>query len=337
MPSSIEWCQNPDGTPGEVWNPTVGCSRVSAGCEHCYAERMAHRGMAPQHRGLTTIGPSGHPRWTGEVRMLHDRLSIPLHWKKPRRIFVNSMSDLFHEKVPFEFIAAVFGVTAACPQHTFMILTKRDPRKWFDWVNSTNEPAGKLHNHLCDILQGPEDWDPDDSICQQLLDNAYDWPLSNVWLGVSCENQQTANQRIPWLLQLPAAVRFVSLEPLLGPVGLDNPHCSNCGILREEISSGPDCDAPWCMHCDSEASYGHWLDPCADPKQAGINWVIAGCESGPRARPMDEDWVRSIRDECQAEDVPFFFKQTVRDGKLVSTPELDGKVWAQFPRNNAVP
>ncbi|MEM1415415.1 MAG: phage Gp37/Gp68 family protein [Myxococcota bacterium] len=167
----------------EVWNPTVGCSRVSAGCQNCYAERVAHRGMTESHRGLTVMGAKG-PRWTGDVRLMPSRLGVPRRWRKPRRVFVNSMSDLFHPEVPFEFVAAVFNTMAACPQHTFQVLTKRPKRaeEFFWWTDD------------------------------------HESPLPNVWLGVSVEDQATADERLPILQGLPGVVRWASYEPALGPV-----------------------------------------------------------------------------------------------------------------------
>ena len=282
--TSIEWTD-------EVWNPVRGCLPCSTGCEKCYAMKQAHRfsGKDGPYEGLTVLGKRG-PRWTGEVRIVPDMLDRPMHWKKPRTVFVNSMSDLFHEKVPSEFIAAVFGVMAACPRHQFVILTKRDPRGWFEFI------------HQC---RG--------------------WPLPNVAIGVSCENQEQVDKRIPWLLGTPAACRFVSAEPLLGPIDFVRPHCDNCHL--EEIDDSG--EAPWCMHCDTEASYGHWLGLSDDEKR--INGVILGCESGPKARPMHEDWARSIRDQCAEAGTAFFLKQLMRNGNLVSMPELDGRQWTELP------
>jgi protein gp37 len=259
----------------KTWNPLIGCSRVSAGCQHCYAERFAHRGLAPQHRGLTTMSKSG------------------LHWKKPRAVFVNSMSDLFHEKATFEYIAAVFGVMAASPQHTFVILTKRDPRKWFEWI--AKRPAGLLGMKysaklVCAALameQLGDAW-------HWSVPNPMEWPLPNVVIGVSCENQSTADERIPWLLQTPAAKRVVSLEPLLGPIDLTH----------------LDSDAAGGSYCQVNALTGRQTDmgrPCEDVSK--LDGVIVGGESDTNARPCNIEWIRSIGRQCMNAGVPFFPKQ----------------------------
>jgi protein gp37 len=298
--TDIEWCDC-------VWNVCVGCNHVSAGCENCYAARIAHRGMTPNHRGLTVMTKHG-TRWNGQVRCSPEMLDRPLHWRKPRTVFVNSMSDLFHEKVPFEFIAAVFGMMAACPRHQFVVLTKRDPRPWFEWIHQCR--GMKAGTELLE--------------CQfQAIDKAYDsetelptitrgsvWPLPNVAIGVSCENQEQAEIRLRWLTLRLAAIQFASLEPLLSNIDLT--------LLLQAQS----------------ATAKAFIDPNAWRKS--IDGVILGCESGPRARLMDEDWARSIRDQCVAAGCGYFLKQLKRDGKIVSMPELDGRVWDQLPwRRNA--
>lgn len=303
--SRIEWTE-------ATWNPVIGCSRVSEGCRHCYAETMAGRlalmGQAT-YEGLTT-GTGQKTRWTGVVRCLPERLSIPLGWRKPRRIFVNSMSDLFHPAVPFEFIAAVFGVMAACRQHTFQVLTKRPERAaaFFADLEASIERMVSIDGGA--YLRRPSRADAPlpihwvmDALAEEVPGLPYQeqvsrvWPLPNVWIGVSVENQTTADERIPLLLQCPAAVRWVSAEPLLGPVDLG-------------------------AHMPTRLRPGHrWLpcvcaeiDPADQPcltceARTGIRWVVAGGESGPGARPMHPDWVRSLRDQCQAAGVPFLFKQ----------------------------
>jgi protein gp37 len=234
--SSIEWT---DAT----WNPVTGCTKVSPGCAHCYAERMAER-----FRGSPAF-PVGF-----DLMLRPDRLDLPLRWKKPRRIFVNSMSDLFHEQVPLEFIRTVFHTMRWAHWHQFQVLTKRSDR--------LRELAPAL------------DWAP------------------NIWMGVSVESQRWVS-RIADLRTVPAAIRFLSLEPLLGPLSLD---------LR------------------------------------GIDWVIAGGESGPRARRMRSEWAESIRDQCRAACVPFFFKQWgthdasgMRRSKRSSGRTLAGVTWDQMP------
>ncbi|HEX2677839.1 MAG TPA: DUF5131 family protein, partial [Polyangiales bacterium] len=237
--SSIEWT---DAT----WNPVRGCARVSPGCENCYAERVAARFGAPgqPYEGLVSYksrvsglrytnpkaaGSWTAPRWNGNARFVPEMLDAPLRWKKPRRIFVNSMSDLFHDDITNEQIAAVFGVMAACPQHTFQVLTKRPARMkaWFDKVREigatvaaklprvqTSDPQRYTKLFIADQAEGILQralWG-----CELEVTPPFAWPLPNVWLGVSAEDQQRADERIPLLLQTPAAVRFVSAEPLLG-------------------------------------------------------------------------------------------------------------------------
>lgn len=311
--TSIEWTD-------AVWNATRGCSRVSPGCDNCYAMRQAHRFDTPEqfedqdlangirelskragpYHGLTIFRETGPRRgvdWSGVVRIVPEMLDVPLRWRKPQKIFVNSMSDLFHESLSNEEIAAVFGVMAACPQHTFQVLTKRAERmrEWFEWVHTDrgfdHMQAGKLHDALCCAMYGSGDnWDPDDAICEELLTNANEWPLPNIWLGVSAEDQQRADERIPHLLETPAAVRFVSAEPLLGPVDLRvylREHA--CDEWPKEIARGP--------------------DGCAGHPMSALDWIIGGGESGSGARPFDLAWARDLRDQCKAAGVPFFFKQ----------------------------
>ena len=189
-----------------TWNPIRGCSKVSAGCKNCYAEKVAARFSGP---GQPYEGTVRDGRWNGQIRFVPEKLIEPLRWKRPRRIFVNSMSDLFHDGVPFEFIAAVFGVMAACPQHTFQVLTKRPERavEFFAWAQGNNHshPETTCLHYSRAYTAAP-------------ANGVYRWPLPNVHIGVSVEDQETADARIPFLLQCPASVRFVSYEPALGPV-----------------------------------------------------------------------------------------------------------------------
>lgn len=230
--SSIEWTE-------ATWNPVTGCTKVSPGCKHCYAERMAKRLQA-----------MGQPRYTDgfRVTLQPDLIELPLRWRQPRLIFVNSMSDLFHEQVPLDYVRRVFEVMAEADHHRFQILTKR---------------AERLAEVAADLP----------------------WP-ANVWMGVSVESEKYL-PRIGRLVQVPAAVRFLSLEPLLGPLD----------------------DLP--------------LD--------GVDWVIVGGESGPRARPMHEEWVRSIRIQCAARQVAFFFKQWGGVQKKRHGRQLDGRTWNEMP------
>ncbi len=258
----IEWT---DAT----WNPITGCSVVSSGCRHCYAMRLAGTRLRhhPSRAGLTREHSAG-PIWTGEVRLNEQWLDQPLHWRTPRRIFVCAHGDLFHPAVPHEWIDRVFAVMALAPQHQFQCLTKR-PERMRAWVREERSFDVVLQ-HWKNNRSGQNTWH-----------------LSNVWLGVSIENQTTADERIPLLLQTPAAVRFVSAEPLLGPIDL------------RQSTYGMGSDRP---------------SPTMQARQlgnptAGLDWVIAGGESGPGARPSHPDWFRSLREQCQAAGVAFFFKQ----------------------------
>ncbi|PKP66990.1 MAG: phage Gp37/Gp68 family protein, partial [Alphaproteobacteria bacterium HGW-Alphaproteobacteria-5] len=292
----IEWTDS-------TWNPIGGCTRVSEGCRNCYAEIMAARFSGPGQwgEGLAHMVGNDH-RWTGKLVLHEAALDRPLRWREPRRIFVNSTSDLFHESVPDEWIDRVFAVMALAPQHTFQVLTKRSERMhaWFaqnrqlpigdEMLAFSNEGRRIDLTNLVDAF-GDEEEPNITPIC---------WPLPNVWLGTSIEDQPTANTRIPHLLATPAAVRFVSAEPLLGPVDL----------TLDGISCGP---CPWCADSFPDPETG-CVDCCrCDGTGKGdevlLDWVIVGGESGPHARPMHPDWARSLRDQCNAARVPFFFKQ----------------------------
>jgi protein gp37 len=297
--SNIEWT---DAT----WNPVVGCSRVSAGCDHCYAVGMTRRleGMskaggfgltghrAENYRGLTIelpqaavdrgCGVNGR-HFNGEVRCVEEALEIPLRWKRPQRIFVNSMSDLFHPKVPFEFIDKVFAVMALSEQHTFQVLTKR-PERMADYFAHCHARIVRAIDLL--ISNTPRSRRTPDRWMSLGVPVAKKerWPLPNVWLGTSCENQAAADERIPHLLECPAAVRFLSCEPLLGPIDLYNYRRDWLRPLRSMFSERP-------------------------PIQPGIDWVIVGGESGTQARPCDIQWIRSIVLDCANSSVACFVKQ----------------------------
>lgn len=276
MSTKIEWCT-------ETWNPIVGCTKVSPGCDHCYAERMAKRlkvmsekfdgkGNNIFHRSAS--GPyadvvSQNGRWNGRTTFIPSALEKPLSWKKPRMIFVCSMGDLFHDTVSFSNILEVMFIANKCPQHTFLLLTKRPERMkefFTEWAS-----------------------------------NPFFEPLPNVWLGVTAENQMRANERVPILLSIPAAKRFVSVEPMLTQIDLVN-------VFG---------DAPW----------------TPGSRQLGfIDWVICGGESGPGARPMDPDWVRILQSVCHCAGVPFFFKGWGGVNKKAAGALLDGKKYKEYPK-----
>jgi protein gp37 len=230
--SAIEWTE-------ATWNPVTGCTQVSPGCAHCYAKTLAER----------FAGVAGHPYEQGfELRLWPDRLDIPLRWRRPRMIFVNSMSDLFHEDIPLDFVRRIFGTMQAADHHIFQILTKR-------------------HERLAELAP------------------TLPWP-ANAWMGVSIENKRWV-QRADYLREVPAAIRFISAEPLLGP------------LTNLDLS--------------------------------GIDWLIAGGESGPRHRPVNADWVRELRDRCQDAGVSFFFKQWGGRTSKAGGRLLDDREWSDLP------
>lgn len=280
--STIEWT---DAT----WNPVRGCSRVSEGCRNCYAERVAARFSAYASVPASLMGAPNRPfagfarngRWTGRVELIPSKLDEPLHWRKPRRIFANSASDLFHERLSDEAIAAVFGVMAACPQHTFQVLTKRPERmrRWFELMEAKPGmvPDAEVSGCILALLRtwsiGTHPIAIKNAAQRVGPGHAPAWPLPNVWLGVSVEDQATADERIPLLLQTPAAVRFVSYEPALGAVVFDVARYGENNFMR------------------------------------GLDWLIVGGESGPGARPFDLAWARSAIAQCREAGVPIFVKQ----------------------------
>ncbi|MEO0385059.1 MAG: phage Gp37/Gp68 family protein [Pseudomonadota bacterium] len=358
--TSIEWTQRA-GTIGATWNPVRGCSRVSEGCRNCYAETLAARfsGDGQWGRGLAfwATRPDGKKdsRWTGKVMAAPDHVLLqPLHWKAPRTIFVNSTSDLFHEDLPDEVIDQVFAVMALCPQHTFQVLTKR-PERMRDYFAETWQPApartikvGGEDARIPAQKRGDDRWDQidraiDDIALDDLFDQDRFWgengsligrpkwprePLPNVWLGTSVEDQPTAEARIPHLLQTPAAIRFISAEPLLGPVDLQRNIGGTLWIGGQRGCGGTH------RHSGKAGETIHGIYHANDPRQRhhhhddrckpGLDWVICGGESGPGARPMHPDWARNLRDQCAAAKVPFFFKQwgAWLPGEFGSPPDI---------------
>ena len=269
--TTIEWTDR-------VWNPLRGCSRVSEGCRNCYAERLAARFSKPggpaigggsypaqAFHGLAEMTEAG-PRWTGKVGFVEENLHEPLHWRRPQRVFVNSMSDLFHESVPDAWLDKIWGVMSMARQHTFQVLTKRPERMLAYFTR--NSDAFKA------------------------IPGAWSFPLPNLWLGVSVESQETADDRIPPLLRTPAAVRWISAEPLLGPLDL-----RTCGLWSD--MNGIIAETP--------------------PFNVGLDWVVVGGESGPGARPFAAEWARNIVGQCRDARVPAFVKQ------LGAYPLLDSR------------
>ena len=290
--SRIEWT---DAT----WNPVRGCTKVSAGCDNCYAMRQAHRFSGPgqPYEGLTRE-INGRGQWNGKITLVPELLDQPLSWQTPRRIFVTSMSDLFHPGVPDDFIDQVFAVMALAQQHTFQVLTKR-PQRMRHYL-TTIDVQDRIEVEAFDMLDVRSGRDAAED--RDLAGPP--WPLPNVWLGVSVENQATADERVPLLLDTPAAVRWLSCEPLLGQVDLFN----------------GDPDPRLGHHHKGVSALGEWWEPGDDPTgppRRGVDWVVVGGESGPGARPMHPDWARSLRDQCVAAGVPFFMKQITEKGRKV--------------------
>jgi protein gp37 len=309
--TSIEWTRGDDGTDGATWNPITGCLEVSEGCDSCYAKTFAERWR----------GTPGHYFENGfDVQLRPAKLAVPFTWRKPRRVFVNSMSDLFHSEVPDEYIANVFAVMAATPQHTYQVLTKRHSRMRSLLTSAAfGEQVWQAFIEFGDFSFGgkkriqPEHW----RTAASLLGETSGAPmrsLPNAHLGVSCESQHWAQVRIPTLLETPAAVRFVSAEPLLGPID-----------LRRLVVRGALLDALG----GDVASASDGVVYSSTPSV--LDWVIAGSESGRHPRPMDLDWVRLLRDQCAGAGTAFFFKQITEQGKKIPTPELDGRTWTQMP------
>lgn len=334
--SPIEWLQKP-GYKGATWNPTRGCARQGDGCLHCWAISMARRQDVPggAYEGLTTIR-NGRVDWLGIARPAPDMLALPLRWRSPRCVFVESMGDLFHPGIPFEYIAACFGVMAATPQHLHIILTKQPKRAraFFDWVTSTATdegsgrfctPAEACRGAALDRIphRNPDGSWPDD-YTRPLGGYDQRWPLPNVWLLVSAWDDASARKYVPEILECPAVVHGVSAEPLLGPMDLSEwMHDSTCNDVGHRSIRG-------CI--------------CSEPREVHLDWVIVGGESGARARPMHEEWALSLRQQCAAaKGVAFHFKQWGNHApnasgelvKLRSKKEggriLSGRTWDEFP------
>lgn len=320
--SKIEWTE-------ATWNPIVGCSLVSPGCTNCYAMRMAarlERMGQKRYRGLTKPSKAG-PVWTGKMRLVEEALTLPLRRRKPTTWFVNSMSDLFHENVPDEWIDRVFAVMALCPQHTFQVLTKRASRmrEWFEerWQPAPAQRVQFLNLPPVDVPAEPSGDDRHERVYQAAgefldLDTVSDrfwnpdgsrkwpgWPLPNVWLGISAEDQRRADERVPDLLATPAAVRFVSAEPLLGPIDFEAMPFSE-GDPRHKWSA---LTGQAIMHATGEDGHPDFTVRMTNPIKPHLDWIIVGGESGPGARPMHPDWARRIRDACAATSIAFHFKQ----------------------------
>jgi protein gp37 len=339
--TTIEWTKRP-GTVGETWNPTTGCNKVDRGCKHCYAEVM--------HRRLQAMGQEKYKADFLDGAVAHpDTLKIPLAWAKPRTVFVDSMSDLFHKDVPFDFIGQVFEVMSQTPQHTYLILTKRPDRAVDFWAwRDLNRAHFLLGNRG---MIGTENWK-----CP-----------ANIWMGTSV-NDQNSTKRILELLKLRGCLRFLSYEPATGPVDLRRIIVSESGLdedgkeRRVVVLDALDGIA---MDCIYERDKKVWSG-VLDRDVPRLHWIIMGGESGHGAEPMHPAWVRKVRDDCKATGTPFFFKQwgvwspitfykenqevmikfnlgkdeflfpdpaqnMKKVGKGIAGHTLDGEVWQQFP------
>lgn len=310
--SNIEWTE-------ATWNPIVGCSIVSKGCTNCYAMTMAARIEAisaavgrDTHYAGTTKRVNSNTVWTGKLALAPDHiLTAPLRWKKPRRIFVNSMGDLFHEDATDEWIDRCFAVMALAPQHTFQILTKRPARMldYFDAGRSFTVGKRAFNRTSFEIA----------------------WPLPNVWLGVSAEDQVTADERIPLLLDTPAAVRFVSFEPLLGPIAA----IENFGRINIQLPKNP--TPPVNGPLDRDMTIGEIVTKLGGHIEQGprIHWAIVGGESGSDARPFHTEWATSLIDQCRAAEVAVFVKQlgshVIQNGERRIKKDRKGGDWSEWP------
>ncbi|MGE0025729.1 MAG: DUF5131 family protein [Thermoleophilia bacterium] len=307
MTTAIQWTD-------ETWNPVTGCRKVSPGCKHCYAEGVADRFWASQYPPVEDTF-SARPRRFTDVQVHPDRLEQPLSWRKPRRVFVNSMSDLFHEDVPDEFIEDVFGVMARAQRHTFQVLTKR-PERMRDWFDHRLREGWVHWAPVMDRVPG----------CERMAAEDWPgWPLPNVWLGVSVEDQQRADERIPLLLDTPAVCRFLSCEPLLEAVNLRQIEL----IAPEVHGTAPNRVVMPGAYLD--ALTGHVAGP--DDVLPAVDWVIVGGESGPQARPMDLAWARSLVEQGHAAGVPVFVKQLGRrPARRIGGTDQHGPELIDLPR-----
>lgn len=341
--TKIEWSD-------KTWNIVRGCQWVNGQCQNCYAMGIAYRfsGNGQPYEGLAHMTNRGI-RWTGKIKLVHELLKEPMKWKKPQRVFVNSMSDLFHDDVPFKFLYKAFETMLLTPRHTYQILSKR-PQRMRKVMEDINFHLGRNY--------------PDIEL-----------PLRNVWLGVSAGTQKSADEFIPLLLETSAAIRFVSCEPLLEAVNLSAYlektfccHAHGCGYMgddchylhyekywhshdydREEelcydcTDTFPNDDEDTeqcCPECHAVEEFGH-VENCCDihndhQEYPALDWVIVGAESGHGARPMNEEWASSLQWQCQSSGTSFFYKQKLDEkGKKVSLPVLNGRPWAEFPRVEA--
>lgn len=316
--TSIEWT---DAT----WNIINGCSVHTPGCTNCYAMQLAGTRLAnhPSRAGLTTMSKAG-PVWTGEVRLYEPWLTQPLEWTKPRDIFVCAHGDLFHDAVTEFMLDQVFAVMALCAvtgrRHRFQVLTKRSAnmRRYVSGLSArARDIADRAANLRADA----------DSAIPAIVELLERGPLPNVWLGVSTEDQRRADERIPDLLATPAAMRWISAEPLLGPIDLEHiaaPEDDGDGWKLNALLAG--------SSFEFKGSDGYWYDGDG-PEHPALDWVVVGGESGRGARPMHPAWARALRDQCAGAGVPFLFKQWGEWAPVcaVDLDELDDQLYHPAP------
>ena len=302
MASKIEWTDN-------TWNPITGCTKISAGCQNCYAENMAKR-FGGENGFKLTLRP--------------EKLDIPLGRKKPTTYFVCSMSDLFHEDVPFEYIDKIWVIMALTPHHTYQVLTKR-PKRMAEYFERhfTRHKIGAL------AVKYTKNFHPDGHGCDSDICNGM-FPLKNVWLGVTAENQDQAQKRIPILLEIPASKRFISVEPMLDKINL-----KHLGFLKGQAPKDRLC------LCDGLEGTVYDFGSTNTVEINKLDWVICGGESGQRARPLNPEWVKDLQEQCAATNTPFFFKQwgefTWKDGEMFRVGKkeagylINGKEYREMP------
>ena len=301
MPTKIPYVKNPDGSPGEVWNPIIGCTRIKSGCHNCWAERLHDMRYKAWFAKLTdwTTCPKQDWKPFSRVQFLPNRLQQPLHWRKPRTIFVCSMSDIFHKDVPFEFIDKMFAVMAMCPQHKFLLFTKR-------WERAAEyyrlKPDKAMHSDTrtritLEAMKHRQKHGDD-------RDLYLPWPLPNIHLYFSASTQPEVDEAVPILLNIPVAVRGLSLEPLLGPVDFSK---------------------------FSVTTQGDWWGGGSVMTEGGalghIGSIIVGCESGPNRRLCDIEDIKGVAEQCKAAGVPCYVKQIPIAGKCVTLNENTGAIW----------
>jgi len=293
--TKIEWTD-------ETINPIIGCSKISAGCENCYAERMAARLATMPHTKDRYAGITKGGKWTGKTKLVESELLKPLKWRKSKRVFLGSMTDLFHESVEYSDIDKILCIMSITRHITYQILTKR-PDRMEDYFSTRDAPGDVAIDWLMSVVGEEAFYEKyDDFVCDYFMTEGINRP--NLWLGVTAENQEQADIRIPILLKVPAAKRFVSVEPMLEEINISH-------YLPQYCCNGYECGCG-----------GSVIEP-----PPFLDWVIVGGESGSGARPMNPDWARSIRDQCKDVGVPFFFKQMSGKAPIPATLQIK-----EFPK-----